>query len=467
MTSTSYSWSSAYWNTSFMVAPMPRLVSCRRTRMPGSMPSSARSVEPSSATRRSYGRAGGWRASVRRILSPSLYAKVAANTRIRSPTDLDRRPPRPHRRLDGGQGANDATPEHSARERYAVRVDRVDELQALVLERLAWLDLGADDVAVAYEQLELAVGFRDGVAGRDAALVVPDPLDVVEVVEDHAAAAAHRHHLAHFVWIRPADVDVADDAVPVAERGKSDVVARRLQHPRADRRSPLGLVLEQVIEDSDVVRRQIPDGVDILADRPEVGPCSVKIVDLPELFRRHALLHLPHAGVVEKRIPDHQHTPRRRGQLAQRVAASDVQRHRLFDQHVMAALERRLHQFAVRRCGGGDDHRIDAIAGEYLRDGLASRDGGIARSHVRQPFGAAIADDRQLNAREIVENACVIGSPVPKSNERDAMGPSVRPTMAIHRNGDSICDHVRQPTFARRASAGKRGNRWAQPGKGR
>jgi hypothetical protein len=245
-------------------------------------------------------------------------------------------------------------------------------------------------------------------------------------------------------------VDVTHDAVAVAERGKGDVVARRLQHARADRRGPLRLVLEQVIEDGDVVRRQIPDGVDVLPDRSEIRPGGVEVVDLPELIRRHALLHLPHAGVVEERIADHQDTARRDRQIAQLVAAGDVEGHRLLDQHVMAALERRFHQLLVRGCGVGDDDGVDAVAGEHVRDGLAGRYRGIARSHMGQPFGPAVADDRQLNAREIVENACVVGSPVPKSDERDAMGPSVRPAMAIHRSGDSICDHVQ--AARRRAS---------------
>src|SRR3954449_12348180 len=98
---------------------------------------------------------------------------------------------RAHGFFDRDQRLDDAQAEERGSERRASGHDRVDELGALVLQRLAGLDLPAEDVAGADEQLDLAVAVgRDGAADRDAALEHPNALAVVEVVEHDAAPAA-------------------------------------------------------------------------------------------------------------------------------------------------------------------------------------------------------------------------------------------------------------------------------------
>ena len=71
----------------------------------------------------------------------------------------------------------------------------------------------------------------------------------------------------------------------IAERREGDVFAVGLQDAGADRRRPQRLLVEQVVEDGDVVRRQVPRGVDVLADRAEVGPRRVQVIRLAELHR--------------------------------------------------------------------------------------------------------------------------------------------------------------------------------------
>src|ERR1700687_2761373 len=110
---------------------------------------------------------------------------------------------RAHRRLDGGQRADHAPPAGAARQRDPACVDGLDELQALVLQRLARLDFRAHDVAIPHEQLELTIRFRHSIARGDAPFEVPDPLEVVEVVEDDPPAAAHRDDFADLVRIGP------------------------------------------------------------------------------------------------------------------------------------------------------------------------------------------------------------------------------------------------------------------------
>src|SRR5258706_4548483 len=127
----------------------------------------------------------------------SMFASGPRRTSTQPVTShLDCRAAGAHRRLDCHQGADDAAAERPAGQRDAALLDRLDELQTLILERFARLDLGTDDVAVAHEQFELAVGFRNPVACRNAPLEVADPLDIVEIVEHHPPAAANGDHLA-------------------------------------------------------------------------------------------------------------------------------------------------------------------------------------------------------------------------------------------------------------------------------
>src|SRR5438045_2634908 len=75
-----------------------------------------------------------------------------------------------HRRLDRHQRSHDATRELAARERRTAGGHCADKFQALVLQRLARFDFRAHDIAIAHQKLELPIGVRDRLLGRDAPL---------------------------------------------------------------------------------------------------------------------------------------------------------------------------------------------------------------------------------------------------------------------------------------------------------
>ena len=327
---------------------------------------------------------------------------------------------RPHRCVDRHQRSNHAGSEAPSGHGRRSREYRVDEICALVLERLARVDFRADDIAISNEQLELPERIGNGLAHRHAALEDPDPLDVVEVVEDDATAAANGHDFAHLVGIGPTHVNVPNHVVLEAERRKGDVFAAGLQDAGPDSRRPQRLVVEQEVEDRDVVRREVPCRVHIRANRAEVGPRGVQVVRLTEVLRRHHLFHLAHARVVQKRITDHQHQAGRVGQVAQRVASGGVQRHRLFHQDVTAAGQRCADQRLVRRCRRRDDNRVHIFACKELVERGADRDGAMTLPNDRQAIGALIADGREFGIRQIAQHARVVRSPVAEPDECDA-----------------------------------------------
>ena len=97
----------------------------------------------------------------------------------------------------------------------------------------------------------------------DAFFIDAHALHAIEIVEDQALAAAYRDYFADFIRIGPTDVNIADDVVGIAEGDEGNVFARVSQGARADGAGPLRLFVEQIIEDGNIVRGQIPDGIDV------------------------------------------------------------------------------------------------------------------------------------------------------------------------------------------------------------
>src|SRR5258708_18416687 len=125
-------------------------------------PERTRAPRPIRTSPNTPGRPGGYP----RTTPGSMFESSPSRTSTQPVTShLDGRAARPHRRLDGHQHTYDAAPEVPAGQRDAAGLDGVHEFHALVLQRFARLDLRAHDVAVAHEQLELAIGFRDPIAG--------------------------------------------------------------------------------------------------------------------------------------------------------------------------------------------------------------------------------------------------------------------------------------------------------------
>src|SRR5713226_2698350 len=84
----------------------------------------------------------------------------------------------------------------------------------------------------------------------------------------------------------------------VSQGNEADVFAVAPQHRRADGAGPQRFLVKQIIENGDVVRRQIPNRIDVPANGSEVGASSVQIINAAEFRRLHVLLHLADAGVV-------------------------------------------------------------------------------------------------------------------------------------------------------------------------
>ncbi len=58
--------------------------------------------------------------------------------------------------------------------------------------------------------------------------------------------------------------------------------SRPFPSARPDGAHPQRNLIDEVVEDRDVVRRQVPEGVDVGPKRAQVRPRSIEVVHLPE-----------------------------------------------------------------------------------------------------------------------------------------------------------------------------------------
>jgi hypothetical protein len=134
----------------------------------------------------------------------------------------------------------------------------LQEMTALILERLRGFDPRTNDVAVANLKAKLAVVQRLFLHRAYAFLKDAHLLKSVEIIENDAPVTPDDDNLASLIRIGPAHMNVTDDVARVPERDKSHIVAAVSQDLAAHRADPLRHAVKQVIENGDVMRGEIP-----------------------------------------------------------------------------------------------------------------------------------------------------------------------------------------------------------------
>ena len=182
--------------------------------------------------------------------------------------------------------------------------DAVDEVAALERERLVQRDPRDVHVADALDQPELAERLEVGERAVDAlavdAGVVHDDLALDVVVDDHLLAADHRHP-PHLARVQPADVDVSD-GVLVLEHEEGQVGDARLEVVVGVAVDGLRVLPQPVVQDRDVVGREVPDRVDVAAHAAQVQALGVDRVDLAELLALEQAADVVHERAEPERV---------------------------------------------------------------------------------------------------------------------------------------------------------------------
>ena len=154
------------------------------------------------------------------------------------------------------------------------------------------------------------------------------------------------------------------------------------------------LGVDQVIHDGEIVRRQVPNHVDIMLKQAEVDARGIVIEELSEDALVDQLADLPDGASEKERVIDHDLQLPGGREIDQLRGLRRRRGERLLDKHVLAVFECRLGELEVGPDGRDHRHRVDVgrtddlrnIAGDlyawmrfpgaFLRGGIRITDGG-------------------------------------------------------------------------------------------
>ena len=168
------------------------------------------------------------------------------------------------------------------------------------------------------------------------------------------------------------------------------------------------------------MRRQIPRGVDVHPDRPEVRADHRHVIHPSEIARLDILPDAPNGGVVEKDVANHQNPIRRGRQRTQFLCIGHAIGDRFFDEHVLARLQCGLHERVVGTGRGRNHNRVYVRIGPDMLDILRQCNVRESLLHLSQPAGVLIDNGHNVADRRILEIADEVRPPVASPDDRDA-----------------------------------------------
>jgi hypothetical protein len=179
------------------------------------------------------------------------------------------------------------------------------------------------------------------------------------------------------------------------------------------------VLAQPVVEDAEVVRGEVPDHAHVLLVEPEVHALGGDEVDVAEVAAVDDLLDLAHRGAEDERVADHEGEAARCGEVDELAGARGIGGHGLFDEDVLAGLERRLGDPVVRADGRGDEDGLNGGVGEDLPEVGGDGYAGVAAPRLLEGLGPCVADPLDPRLRQVHVVAQHVGAPVAVADEGD------------------------------------------------
>ena len=153
-------------------------------------------------------------------------------------------------------------------------------------------------------------------------------------------------------------------------------------------------LVQQVGDDGDVVRREVPDHVAVVLVAAEAQSRGVDVQDAAELTGVDDLLEFPYRGVVFEGVSDHQGPSARLRRLHERFGDRDRGRQWFLDHGVQPGPQclQRDRAVAVRR--GGDDDGVQLVLD--FAEMRSDMNGGEADAGLAEPI-RSIFHDREFH----------------------------------------------------------------------
>ncbi len=168
----------------------------------------------------------------------------------------------------------------------------------------------------------------------------------------------------------------------------------------------VGLLLDEVVHDREVVRREVPEDVDVVLEQAEVHAGRVVVVQLAQGAVVDHLLHAADGAGEQKGVVHHDLEVLALGEFDELFALRDGAGERLFDEHVLAVLEGFLGEFEVSPNRRYNRDQVDVGRGQQVIDVVGGDHVGIRMADLAERFLALVAnrDDASLVLRVEVPN---------------------------------------------------------------
>src|SRR3954470_23621610 len=102
-------------------------------------------------------------------------------------------------------------------------------------------------------------------------------------------------------------MNLTEDGVGVEQMDEHSILASLLEMRNAKGLHANRSLSQQIIENGDVVRGEVPCNIHILADQPKMSPCGCQIINATQLTGVDDLFQLSNAWVVKKGVADEDH----------------------------------------------------------------------------------------------------------------------------------------------------------------
>src|SRR4029077_12302228 len=182
-----------------------------------------------------------------------------------------------------------------------------------------------------------------------------------------------------------------------------------------------GEFAENVQNDRNVMRRQIPSDIDILLEQTKIQAPRINIADLAKVSGLNYFNDFSYGSRIQKRVIDHQNQVVAFGDVNQFLTLLRRRRHGLFDKRMLASEETRLRQRIMGLDRSGNDNRVDVAPGDESLRISNALDIPIQRANMLYACDIQITDCYELAAGKASEVTNQKGSPIttPKHANRD------------------------------------------------
>ncbi len=203
---------------------------------------------------------------------------------------------------------------------------------------------------------------------------------------------------------------------------------------RAARRDGRRMFAQQVVEDREVVHRQVGDHVDVALEQSEVDAGRVVVVDATEFAALDELAHLAHCAGVDEGVVDEDRQLAPFGFVDQLARLQQGLGHGLFEPQMLARPERSHAQFEMGADRSRDSDRIDC---RILKQILKTVRSPYSQDSVVGPIPIFLVSRSATAATAVpgvsAEVSDQVGSPVAIADDTDVYHVSVATPFVLER----------------------------------